>query len=258
MTAKKYIPAGTVFNSLTYLHDVPRDSAGARTAVFRCACGAEKIMFLANVTSGKSKSCGCESRQATIARSTTHGMSRTATYRSWSHMLDRCYNPKDKRYPDYGGRGIRVCDRWAASFENFLADMGEKPAGRTIDRIENNIGYQPGNCRWATAAEQANNRRSNIVLRVDGMPSRIADVSDKLGLSYETMRRRIQYSKMTDDKKYSNEKIKRITLSHDGLSMSIKEWSARTGVAAHTIDTRLRRGKTVAEALAPIKPQHRK
>lgn len=259
MAKRKYIDSGEIFGSLVYMRDVETAKKGARHSLFICKCGTEKVILLANVTSGKTTSCGCVSRRMTIERSTTHGMSNTPTYRSWMHMIERCYNKKAKRYERYGGRGIAVCAHWQESFENFLADMGERPEGTTIDRHPNQDGnYEPGNCRWATAKEQANNRSSNIILSVDGMPSRISGVSDKLGLSYETMRRRVQYSKMTDDKKYSSEKIERVTLSHDGLSMPIKEWSLRTGLAAHTISTRLRRGKTVAEALAPIKPQHRK
>lgn len=89
---------------------------------------------------------------------TTHGMSDTATYRSWGSMIQRCCNPNNPRYPEWGGRGIKVCERWL-SFENFLADMGERPEGLTLDRIDNEGHYEPGNCRWSTHREQRMNQR---------------------------------------------------------------------------------------------------
>lgn len=97
-------------------------------------------------------------RQSERRRASSHGQVGTGTYGSWSAMLQRCTNPRNKEYPNYGGRGVRVCDLWR-QFENFLADMGPRPPGLTLDRINTDGHYEPGNCRWATASEQASNRR---------------------------------------------------------------------------------------------------
>jgi hypothetical protein len=128
----------------------------------RCDCGSDAVVRGGHLKSGLIRSCGCLRRETTRAMSTTHGASgdnETATYRTWRHMRERCDNPRNKDFPDYGGRGIRVCDRWR-SYENFLADLGERPPGTSIDRIDNNKGYEIGNVHWASSAQQAQNRRS--------------------------------------------------------------------------------------------------
>jgi hypothetical protein len=157
------------------LHGVARYGRGTKAQWrFRCDCGNEKIIIAASVRRGLTKSCGCLNLELATKRLQgrpqtgrdspryRHGYSRTRIYRIWSGILSRCTNPNEPGYKHYGGRGITVCDRWRNSFEAFLADMGECPSpDLSIDRIDNEKGYEPGNCRWATRKEQRANRRDS-------------------------------------------------------------------------------------------------
>lgn len=127
----------------------------------RCECGTERVLDPYSVKTGNSKSCGCLNHELTKIRNRTHGMSKTPIYYVWRAMIDRCENPKNIGFPTYGGRGITVCEHWHR-FENFFADMGQRPTPRhTIDRENNSLGYNPENCRWATMQTQQRNRRNN-------------------------------------------------------------------------------------------------
>ena len=127
-----------------------------------CDCGNEKVVVGMNLRKGLTKSCGCLHKE--IAReegkkTATHGMALSRTYKSWIAMVRRCTKTTDQAWFKYGGAGITVCDRWVDSFENFYADMGDRPDGMTIDRINPFKGYSPDNCRWADSATQANNKQ---------------------------------------------------------------------------------------------------
>lgn len=130
-----------------------------------CLCGNTTTVNSGNLVSGKTQSCGCLMRErAALAASKTnrtHGLSKSIEYRIWNSMLGRCFNPNDRKYHRYGARGITVCERWRHSFPAFLADMGPRPSAEySLDRIENDKDYEPGNCRWATSKTQNRNRGS--------------------------------------------------------------------------------------------------
>ena len=141
-----------------------------------CDCGKKSIVRSPELTKGHTKSCGCLSKELVKTVNITHGKSYSKIYKIYKTMLNRCYNINQKSFKYYGNRGIKVCDRWKNSFTNFLQDMGNKPEGLSIERINNDGDYKPTNCKWATFNEQAHNRR-NIKLSV-----KKADIIRKLHL----------------------------------------------------------------------------
>lgn len=165
-----------------------------RQSLFRCVCdcGAEVVTLGPSLTSGRTSSCGCVQRERAALRLARHNHSRaragrrpSPTYKTWRSMVERCTDQKAVGFRLYGGRGITVCARWLGEhgFENFLADMGERPAGKTLDRFPNRDGdYEPGNCRWATAKEQARNTRRNRILTIDGESAPAVVWEERMGL----------------------------------------------------------------------------
>jgi len=156
--------------------------------ICQCDCGRQSIVVAYSLTSGKQISCGCFKRERLGKSSKKHGHSvgrkTTREYQSWSGAKKRCCDPKNDKYSIYGARGISICDRWKDSFENFFLDMGACPPGHSIDRINNDGNYEPGNCRWATAKEQVRNRSNTIRMEWDGRLMTIAEICEAEGIRY--------------------------------------------------------------------------
>lgn len=186
---------GKKYNKLTVVRFIrwQASRAGKREALVEvnCECGTRKELTLGNVRGLNTKSCGCVARDILLARSTKHGHSRrsgsTRTFRVWCNIVLRCASAKNHQsryYKNYGSRGISVCERWSGpdGFKNFLADMGECPSNKhSIDRIDNSGNYTLGNCRWANAYDQSNNRRNNRHVTVDGTQMTVAQAERALG-----------------------------------------------------------------------------
>lgn len=165
-----------------------------------CDCGKEISVVTSSLTSGRTKSCGCQSSRHSIgARRTTHGESKgrkvTKELKAWTHMKERCYDVNCKEYPRWGGRGIKICDRWMGDngFENFLYDMGRSPTPKhSIDRYPDNDGdYEPSNCRWGTPKQQKRNQGDTLWVEYKGLKKPLAEWCEELGLQYHMIWTRI-------------------------------------------------------------------
>lgn len=165
------------------------DPENSRRWMCKCSCGNEISVRKNGLRYGSAKSCGCFKSEQISASKKQHGQSsnanRSGTYSSWASMKTRCSNPKRPNYHNYGGRGIRVCDRWQ-EFSNFLEDMGDRPVGLTLERIDVDGHYCPENCRWASRKEQARNSRTNVLISVGGEYKPIAQASEETGVSRHT------------------------------------------------------------------------
>lgn len=160
------------------------------TWLCRCDCGTEKIVAANNLSSGHVQSCGCLSKESIGKLNKTHGRSGTRTYDIWCGMRKRCSDSKSNKFHLYGGRGIRVCQRWNR-FEEFFADMGECPPRMSIDRINSDGNYEPGNCRWATPKQQARNTKTNIYLTIRGETLTKAEWAERAGIDQRAFHKRL-------------------------------------------------------------------
>jgi hypothetical protein len=160
-------------------------------SLYRCECGVEKVIYRTNVVQGLTRSCGCHRRKSSKVRFTIHGYAKSRTYISWLAMNSRVNNQNAVQFKHYGGRGVTVDPRWS-KFENFLEDMGERPDDCSLDRKDNDKAYSKENCRWATADQQANNKRSSRNLTFEGRTQTSAQWAAEIGLSKSALHSRLK------------------------------------------------------------------
>ena len=181
----KDIYPGLKIDRLTVVEETNRTASKDRQWVVSCVCGSTVVMSSSNLRRSvkTEKSCGCVKVK--------HGKWKSSSYETWSGMMKRCYKSSAVNYDRYGGRGIVVCDRWH-DFSVFLNDMGERPSGMSIDRIDNDGEYCKENCRWATVKEQARNRRSNINVTLEGKTQCVKGWAEDIGIRPDLIYRRIR------------------------------------------------------------------
>lgn len=240
---------GKKFGRLTVLHRVPNQGAEVRWAC-SCDCGNTKEVNGTLLKSGNTKSCGClASDRAKAGINRKHNRSGTPLYELWCKMRDRCGNPSNPSYGAYGGRGIYVCERWQ-SFENFLADMGERPSPKhSLDRINNDGPYSPENCRWVgSIREQRSNCRDNRFITHRGQTLTVSEWARRCGIDVDALLFRLNAGWDVEDaltRPLWNQK----KITHDGKTLSVPEWSRLTGIPRRTIASRLSKGWPPARIL---------
>lgn len=169
--------------------------SGKHNRVWKCKCECGNIVDVigSKLSGGQKRSCGCLMIEHLKESPKTHGKSHSKEFNAWQRMKQRCYTKGCDSYKFYGARGIKVCDRWLHSFENFLADMGEAPKGYSIDRIDPDGDYCPENCRWASIREQQNNKRNTFFITFNGITKPLSYWSETLGIKPNTIHARIRY-----------------------------------------------------------------
>ena len=194
---------GTKYNRLTYVApSAKREQDKHLMGQWLCECGKSKSIALSRVVKGYSKSCGCAILEAKPGL--THGKKGTGSYSSWQSMKYRCETPSSKDFPRYGGSGIRVCPEWM-DFEVFYRDMGERPKGTTIDRIDGTKGYEPGNCRWAKPIVQGRNNKRFTVVRTPIGVMPLVDYAKHIGISNGAAHLRLKRKKLEGCELYESD-----------------------------------------------------
>lgn len=226
----------------------------------RCDCGTERYVLQSNLLNGMSASCGCVTTEKINEFNRTHGETHSAEYATWCRMHTRCSNEKIRDYPNYGGRGIRVCERWSGvdGFIRFLEDMGRRPSAlHSIDRIDNDGNYEPGNCRWAKQVMQVMNRRTSSLYTHAGETKTIGAWAKHFGLPQTTLRYRLLIKKMSFLEAVGKpvERRNLAKIEYGGRMVSLSELAKITGVPYDVLHGRLNNGMPLEEAIksAPLR-----
>jgi hypothetical protein len=185
---------GKTYGRLTIIDEMPCLKDYARMMLVKCSCSKQtvKVVRLRSLLSGATIGCGCVHREAVQASNSTHKLSKHRLYKTWLNMIERCTNPEDKNYANYGGRGIVICDEWM-KVENFISDMYPTWQEKlTLDRIDNSLGYFFENCRWASKTQQNRNKRTNVNATIGGKTQCLMGWCKELNINYNTVKTRIQ------------------------------------------------------------------
>jgi hypothetical protein len=242
---------GKKFGRLTVVCLSERSKHGINYWECHCSCGNTKISKLGDLRSGRINSCGCLRKEITKQLNKSHGKSKTAEYRTWKNMIGRCTNPSRPDFKYYGERGIEVYVGWVESFSAFYEHIGQKPTPKhSIDRIDNNLGYIPGNVRWATQTEQTNNCRSNHYVTYCGETKTLAQWAKYLGVTMHMIRNRIKRGwsiekALTEPFQYHY--IRSVTF--EGKTQSVTQWADDYGIKRGTLSARLNKGWSMEKAL---------
>ncbi len=245
---------GEKYGRLTVVSRAPNKSEKDTNARWNCKCDCGKegvIAYGQDLSRGKFKSCGCLNAE----RIKTHGASRSPMYRVWQQMFQRCENPNNESYKNYGERGIYVDDAWR-DFETFRADMGMPAKGMTIERKDNNGPYSKSNCIWAPMKAQQNNKRSNVTLSYQGETLTLSQWAERIGVNYTTLRGRMKMGWTAEEiispHVVSND-IRAKQYEAFGQSKTLTEWCQEYGVGREAVRARIRRNMALEKALIELK-----
>ncbi len=179
-------------NRLTFIENVEKIKYYHQQAMYRCTCGNTTVVRIDHVNKNTVRSCGCLQKEIVSGRFKTHGFSGTKEHAIWKSIIQRCINPRNASYKNYGQKGITICEEWRNSFEAFFRDMGTKPEKMSIDRIDNTRSYSKDNCKWSTNKEQQNNKSSNRILILNGRSQNLQEWANELGMNHKMLRRRVR------------------------------------------------------------------
>jgi len=237
--------SGNKYNYVTVLRKYTEEYSRNSKYVCLCNCGKEFLCFGFSLKNGNTKSCGCYNSLV----HKTHGGTKKPKYAIWHSMIQRCNNPNLKRYKDYGGRGIKVCDRWLKSFDNFYNDMGQRPDGLTIERRDKNGNYEPSNCFWETNANQQKNKRNNRYITFNNETRIFSDWCKILNINNSTLNLLLKshdfsviYNFYSSGKTGSIGRANYIT--YNGKEARMEEWSKILKCRSSSISAMLKNGKT--------------
>jgi hypothetical protein len=219
----------------------------------QCSCPDKTIkeIYVYDINKGKSLSCGCLRKEVMSETKRTHGMSKTAIYNTWCLIIRRTENEDDLRWEDYGARGIKMCAKWRESFEAFYADMGDPPSDEyTINRIDNDGNYEPGNCHWATDSEQQNNKRNNRLIEWNGRTQTMVQWERELGFREGTLKNRLDQNNWTVERAMTTPVRTKKKITYNGKTQAIDEWAEEYGLTPAMLRSRLNLGIPFETAIA--------